>query len=177
MGLFDGCRCRRLDLHGSKQRVYVVRASSETSAWRSCFWPRIAKLRAILHWPPLAFLIKKPEIRNGYTSHVTGLVPTARIPFSGLARPTLRGALLGLEIRTSQDTLPVGVCRFARTLHIALSGAFLALRASDCNGWPRRWVPREDGAIGTQEEPAGFGSGLFSLELDFGPAPLGAACL
>src|ERR1035437_5485660 len=83
MGLFDGCRCRRLDLHGSKQRVYVVRASSETSAWRSCSWPRIAKLRAILHWPPLAFLIKKPEIRNGYTSHVTGLVRTARIPFSG----------------------------------------------------------------------------------------------
>ena len=36
---------------------------------------------------------------------------------------------------------------------------------------------REDGAIGTQEEPAGFGSALFSLELDFGPAPLEAACL
>ena len=35
----------------------------------------------------------------------------------------------------------------------------------------------EDGAIGTQEEPAGFGSALFSVELGFGTAPLGAACL
>ena len=36
---------------------------------------------------------------------------------------------------------------------------------------------QEGGAIGAQEEPAGFGSTLFSLELDFGPAPLEAACL
>src|ERR1035437_7572611 len=57
-----------------------------------------------------------------------------------LVRPTLRGALLGLEIGTSQSTLPVGAGRFGRTPHIALFGAFLALRASDCNGWPRRWV-------------------------------------
>src|ERR1017187_7192165 len=64
-----------------------------------------------------------------------GMTPDRR-----LVRPTLRGALLGLEIRTSQATLPVGVGRFRRTPHIALSGAFLALRASDCNGWPRRWV-------------------------------------
>jgi hypothetical protein len=52
----------------------------------------------------------------------------------------LRGALLGLEIGTSQSTLPVGAGRFGRTPHIVLSGAFLALRASDCIGWPRRWV-------------------------------------
>src|ERR1035441_3637710 len=57
-----------------------------------------------------------------------------------LVRPALRGALLGLEIGTSQGTPPVGVGRFGRTPHIALSGVFLALRASDCNGWPRRWV-------------------------------------
>ena len=31
----------------------------------------------------------------------------------------------------------------------------MALRASDCSGWPRRWV-RDNGAIGTQEEPAVF---------------------
>src|ERR1035441_538326 len=73
-----------------------------------------------------------------------------------LVRPTLRGALLGLEIGTSQGTLPVAAGCFRRTPHIALSGAFLALRASDCNGWPRRWVHREDGAIGAPEEPAGF---------------------
>jgi hypothetical protein len=58
-----------------------------------------------------------------------------------LVRPTLRGALLGLEIGTSQGTLPVGAGRFRRTPHIVLSGAFLALHASDCSGWPRRWVP------------------------------------
>src|ERR1035441_9470504 len=39
-----------------------------------------------------------------------------------------------LEIGTSQSILPVGAGRFGRTPHIALSGAFLALRASDCNG-------------------------------------------
>jgi hypothetical protein len=44
---------------------------------------------------------------------------------------------LGLEIGTSQGTLPVGAGRLGRTPHIALSGAFLALRAPDCNGWPR----------------------------------------
>src|ERR1035437_1628176 len=63
--------------------------------------------------------------------------------------------VLGLEIGTSQGTLPVGAGRFGRTPHIVLAGAFLALRAPDCNGWPPRWVPggRRDG---TQEEPAGF---------------------
>src|ERR1017187_10477909 len=71
------------------------------------------------------------------------------------AEPTLRGALLGLEIGTSQSTLSVGAGRFGRTPHIALSEGFLALHASDCNGWPRRWV-RDDGGIGTQEETAVF---------------------
>jgi hypothetical protein len=63
-------------------------------------------------------------------------------PF-GLCRlpwPTLRGALLGLEIGTSQGTLPVVAGRFGGTPHIALSEAFLALGAPDCNGWPRRWA-------------------------------------
>ena len=57
-----------------------------------------------------------------------------------LARPTLRGALLGLENGTRQTILPVGAGRSRTTPHIVLSGAFLALPASDCNGWPRRWV-------------------------------------
>ena len=57
-----------------------------------------------------------------------------------LVRPALRGALLGKEIGTSQSTLPVVVDRLRRTPHIALSGAFLALRASECNGWARRWA-------------------------------------
>src|ERR1017187_9751974 len=52
--------------------------------------------------------------------------------------PTLRRALLGLEIGTSPSIPPVVVDRFRRTPHIALSEAFLALRASDCNGWPGR---------------------------------------
>src|ERR1035437_4026927 len=65
---------------------------------------------------------------------------SGKAPDRHLVRLTLRGALLGLEIGTSQSTLPVGVGRSGRTPHIALSGAFLALRASDCNGWPRRWV-------------------------------------
>jgi hypothetical protein len=34
-------------------------------------------------------------------------------------------------------TLPVVVCRFRSTPRIALSGAFLPLTASDCNGWHR----------------------------------------
>src|ERR1022692_3373195 len=54
-------------------------------------------------------------------------------------RPCEAG-FLGLEIGASQSTLPVGAKRFRRTPHIALSGAFLALRASVCNRWPRRWV-------------------------------------
>ena len=65
---------------------------------------------------------------------------TARRQTVRFVRPTLRGALVGLETGTSQGTPPVGAGRFRRTPHIALSGAFLALRASDCNGWPRRWV-------------------------------------
>ena len=81
-----------------------------------------------------------------------------------LVRPTLRGALLGLEIGTSQATLSVVADRFRRTPHIALSGAFLALRASDCNGWPRRCAFGDNGGIGTQEEPAVFGSSLFPVE-------------
>ena len=58
-----------------------------------------------------------------------------------LVRPVVRGALLGLETGTSKVTLPVVVGRCARTPHTALSGAFLAFRAPDCNGWPHRWVP------------------------------------
>ena len=58
-----------------------------------------------------------------------------------LVRPILRGTLLGLEIGTSQATLPVVAGCFRRTPHIVLSGAFLALHASVCNRWPRRWVP------------------------------------
>ncbi len=46
-----------------------------------------------------------------------------------LVRPTLRGALLEMEIGTSQATLPVGVGRFWSTPHIVLSGALLALGA------------------------------------------------
>jgi hypothetical protein len=57
-----------------------------------------------------------------------------------LVRPTLPGALLGLEIGTSRATLPLGADRFGRTPHIALSGALLALRAPEFNGWPRRWA-------------------------------------
>src|ERR1035441_311058 len=49
-----------------------------------------------------------------------------------LVQPTLRGALLGLEIGTSQSTLPVGAGQYGKTPHIALFGAFLALHASDC---------------------------------------------
>ena len=48
---------------------------------------------------------------------------------------------VGLEIGTSQVTLPVVADRFVITPLIVLSGAFLAFRAPDCNGWPRRWVP------------------------------------
>jgi hypothetical protein len=43
-----------------------------------------------------------------------------------LVSPTLRGALLGKEIGTSQGILPVVVERVRRTPHIVLSGAFLA---------------------------------------------------
>jgi hypothetical protein len=55
-------------------------------------------------------------------------------------RHDLRGALPGLEIGAGQSTLPVAVGQYGSTPHIAFSGAFLALRASGCNGWPRRWV-------------------------------------
>src|ERR1022692_1355975 len=60
-------------------------------------------------------------------------------------------ALLGLEVGTSQGILPVVVGRFRRTLHIALSRAFLALRASDCNGWPRRWVSGRRAGLGPRK--------------------------
>ena len=67
----------------------------------------------------------------------------------------LGGALLGKEIGTGQVILPVvGHC-FRRAPHIALGRCFLALRASECNGWPRRWAS-DNGAIGAQEEPAVF---------------------
>src|ERR1017187_1470184 len=71
---------------------------------------------------------------------------------------------LGLEIGASQSTLPVGAKRFRRTPHIALSGAFLALRASVCNRWPRRWVS-DDGASSAREEPAGFRRNLRACRL------------
>src|ERR1039457_5455775 len=61
MGLFDGCRCRRRNLHGSKQLVYVVRACAETRSGRGGSWRRIAKLRPVLHRAPLAFLIRRGE--------------------------------------------------------------------------------------------------------------------
>ena len=72
-----------------------------------------------------------------------------------MVRPTLRGALLGKEIGTSQSTLPVGVGRFGGTPHIVLSGAFLALSAPECRYGlvGGLW---DNGANGTQEEPAGF---------------------
>jgi hypothetical protein len=56
---------------------------------------------------------------------------TAKRQTVRLVRPTLRGALPGVEIGTSQGILPVVAGRFRRTPHIALSGAFLALRASE----------------------------------------------
>jgi hypothetical protein len=81
------------------------------------------------------------EVLNVFgQSNGGGLLHNRKASDGRLVRPTLRGALLGLEIGTSQSTLPVGAGRSGRTPHIALSGAFLALRASDCNGWPRRWV-------------------------------------
>ncbi len=46
-------------------------------------------------------------------------------------------AYLGKEIGTRRAILPVVVCRSRRTPHIALSGAFLALSAPECNRWPR----------------------------------------
>src|ERR1035437_2839842 len=55
-----------------------------------------------------------------------------------LVRPALRGVLLGKEIGASQGILPVGAGRFGRPPHIVLSGAVLALRAPDHNGWPDR---------------------------------------
>src|ERR1035438_2358619 len=70
------------------------------------------------------------------------------VDWSGLP---LRGALPGLEIETSQSTLPVGAGRLGRTPHIVLSGAFLALRASDCNGWPRRWVSGTTAGLGPRK--------------------------
>ena len=75
-----------------------------------------------------------------------------------------------LIIGTSQSTLPVGAGRFGRAPHIAHSGAFLALRAPDCNGWPRDGLG-DNGAIGTQEEPAVFRRNTRALRVlrDSGP--------
>ena len=80
------------------------------------------------------------KIAQGLGAHLEDLASLVAVG-RRLVQPTLRGALLGLEIGTNQGTLPVEAGRFGRTPHIALSGPFLALRASDCNGWPRRWVP------------------------------------
>src|ERR1019366_771207 len=103
---------------------------------------------------PIGRACKQVEIVASWHLCAFALV---QLHFSGrLVRPTLRGALLGLEIGTSQSTLPVVAGRFGRTPHIVLSGAFWALRASDCNGWRRRWASRDNGATGTQEEPAVF---------------------
>src|ERR1035441_7036187 len=78
---------------------------------------------------PIGRACKQVEIVASW--HLCGFA-LVQLRFSGrLVRPTLRGALLGLEIGTSQNTLPVVVGRFRRTPHIVLSGAFLALRASD----------------------------------------------
>jgi len=74
-----------------------------------------------------------------------------------LVRPTLRGALLVLEIGTSQGTLPIGAGRFERTPQIALSGAFLALRASACNGWLRRWASGQAARLGPRKNLPDFG--------------------
>ena len=70
-----------------------------------------------------------------------------------MVRPALRGAFLGKETGTRQGTLPVVVGRCRTPQHIVLSGAFLALRASECNGWPRRWALGQR-REGTQEDPA-----------------------
>src|ERR1035438_48808 len=87
---------------------------------------------------PIGRACKQVEIVASWHLCAFALV---QLRFSGrLVGPALRGALLGVEIGTSQTTLPVVVSRFRRTLHIVLSGAFLALRAPDYNGWPRRWV-------------------------------------
>jgi hypothetical protein len=83
--------------------------------------------------------VKEETRRRFYSIPASSLTRETRTD-GRLVRPTLREPLLGLEIGTSQSTLPVGAGRYERTPHIALSGAFLALRASDCIGWPRRWV-------------------------------------
>ena len=60
-----------------------------------------------------------------------------------------------MEIGTRQSTLPVVVSPFGSTPHIAHSGVFLALRASECNGWPAGGL-RANGAIAAQVESAVF---------------------
>jgi len=86
---------------------------------------------------PLASIgISTAIVDRAYQHDLPAMTPDRR-----LVRPILRGAFLGLEIGTSESTLPVVGGRFRSTPHIALSGAVLALRASDYNGWPRRWVP------------------------------------
>src|ERR1039457_2283488 len=115
--------------------------------WRS----RRASCWLTLTSSTTGWALVKCGVRNGECGMQNGLaqpMPWLAYPQGGnrkasdgrLVRPTLRGALLGLEIGTSQSILSVVVGRIRRTPHIALSGAFLALRAPECNGWPRRWV-------------------------------------
>jgi hypothetical protein len=67
-------------------------------------------------------------------------------------QPTLREARFwDWKLGPAKGTLPVGAGRFGRTPHIALSGAFLASRASDCNGWPRRWGSGRTARLATRK--------------------------
>src|ERR1035437_5617924 len=60
---------------------------------------------------------------------------TQNMPTPPKRQPLLGGVGMFWVVACVQEvTLPVGAGRFGRTPHIALSGAFLALRASDCNG-------------------------------------------
>jgi hypothetical protein len=71
--------------------------------------------------------------------------------------PEAQGTLLtgrvvrALENRTGPSTLSVGAGLIRRTPGIAVSNAFLAFPASDCNGWARLWVWHRD-TNGTEED-------------------------
>ncbi len=96
--------------------------------------------------PPLFALIRRRPPRVTRRTYAMRRAP-AGAGISGAIPPIGNGPGRGL--------LTVGACGFRSTPPIVLLGAFLALRASVCNGCPRGW-DRDDGAIGTQEEPAGF---------------------